>query len=146
MGELVPIQAKVMRLLVFILIFNSISCELMSNYARYSRDYLGKLKGKSWGFFNNNCKSSCWWPRYSIAYWMTSGSTCPDTIVASDLPKALYDYDVTEVCSNKPGVMCTFCYHPVNEVGVLQNTCEHNPPEICEKYADLKDGKCNCPE
>ena len=64
-----------------------------------SRDYVENLKGVSWGWFHKKtCRHKCFWPRYSVAVWMASGSTCADTIGADEV-KASTNIVVADVCA-----------------------------------------------
>ena len=64
-----------------------------------SRDYTENLKGVSWGWFHKKtCRHKCFWPRYSVAVWMASGSTCADTIGADEV-KASTNIVVADVCA-----------------------------------------------
>ena len=63
------------------------------------RDYVENLKGVSWGWFHKKtCRHKCFWPRYSVAVWMASGSTCADTI-GFDEVKASTNIVVADVCA-----------------------------------------------
>ena len=45
----------------------------------------------------------------------------------------------------QPGVVCTYCYDPRDDTGVLKDTCEHTPGATCETHVDiLTKGRCSC--
>ena len=37
----------------------------------------------------------------------------------------------------QPGVVCTYCYDPRDDTGVLKDTCEHTPGATCETHVDI---------
>ena len=71
----------------------------MSRYDKFSRDYIEDLKGVSIQFFHKKtCRYKCFWPRYSAAIWMPSGSTCTEEVGIDDI-KARNSFALGDVCS-----------------------------------------------
>ena len=62
----------------------------------------------------------------------TNRTQTQTNVITHKLPSLSY----TLFCF-QPGVVCTYCYDPRDDTGVLKDTCEHTPGATCETHVDI---------